>query len=485
MLDVKQLLGELVQSVKQAEFKRAATQLATIIEHKPDLYEDWLGVSRLALLAGEVELARESLKLFKKRVNSKLNVDMAYFAALVEVGEFKSAVEKAEGLFKDNQNSPEVSHFLSTVYLQMGQGERAAEYARTTLSRWPLAGETWLVLVHATQVELSSDTFKKMLSLEEQFARNSSSRSTSAYYAALSKIYESNNNVNLAFDYASKSKLASDPKMSDEFKLDDKRVNNIIENAHLESSSQQQVVSCSSQNPIFIVGLPRSGTTLLEQILCSHSQVLDGGEFNGMERAARIITKGQALGEFSRHFSVDEDVVEQIRTVYLQYAHQRFGNTGIIVDKSLNNNRYVWLIRKVFPASPIVFMTRNPLDSAWSCFKTHFSQGLRWSSNLEGIARYFTFEYRLYEHWFAQQDSRLFKLNYEDLVNETEQEIKKLTDFCGLQFEASMLNFYQNNRVILTASVTQARQKMYSSSISAGALDNLMKPFSDNFMQIK
>jgi tetratricopeptide (TPR) repeat protein len=481
MLDVKQLLGEVVQSVKQAKFTLAATQLATIIEHKPDLHEDWLGISKLALLAGEVELAKKALTLFKKRPNSKLNIDMAYLAALIEVGEFKSAVDKAENLFKDNQTSPEVSHFLSTVYLQLGQRERAAEYAQITLSQWPLAGEAWLLLVNATDMQLESDIFKKMLGYEKEIVAKANNRSKSSYLAALCKVYEDNKNLELAFTYATKSKQVAHQNTDFEPTKELAYVGNIIASTSEQGLANEIKIHSSKQSPIFIVGLPRSGSTLLEQMLCSHSKIVDGGEFNGMERAARALTGGRPIGESVEQFKFSSEQLEDIKRVYLNYAHKRFGSEGIIVDKSLNNNRFVWLIREIFPDSPIIFLHRQPIDSAWSCFKTHFSQGLKWSTTLADIADYFAGEFSLYEHWNKRFGATILNTQYENLVNNTEHEITRIVEYCNLSFEPAMLEFFNNSRPIFTASAVQAKRKMYSTSISSGKLDVLLAPFLAKF----
>jgi hypothetical protein len=481
MLDVKQLLGDLVQSVKQGEFNSTAMHLTTLLEQKPELLEDWLGISKLALLVGEVNLAKESLKLFKKRAKSKLNIDMAYLAALVDVGEFVSAITKAELLFKDNNKSAEISHFLSTAYLQIGESKKAAEFAKLTLAIWPLSGEAWLVLANADEIELNSELFNKMSGLEKQLLDTANNRSKASYLAALSKIYESNGELTQAFKYANKSNSNMDIKVIYDFATEQKYISNIINYAPFDKGALTSNILTDSQNPIFIIGLPRSGTTLLEQILCSHSHVIDGGEFNGMERASRRITVGLPMGESAEQFDITTTDIEGIRNQYLKYAHQKFGADGAIVDKSLNNSRYVWLIKKVFPVSPIIFMQRNPVDTAWSCYKTHFSQGLKWTTELTTIAHYFNCESTLFKYWQNKLSNTFLVVKYEDLIKNTESEINRIVDYCKLSFEVDMLDFFNTKRVIYTASTVQARKELYLSSISSGELDEFLGEFLDNY----
>ncbi|MDP5033273.1 tetratricopeptide repeat-containing sulfotransferase family protein [Paraglaciecola sp.] len=481
MLDVKQIFEQVVQSIKQGKLDNAASHLSTLIKYKPELYEDWLGIGKLALLAGEVNLAKESLKLFEKRPNSSLNIELAYLAALVEVGEFRNAVNKAELMFKDNNKSPELSHFLSTVYLQMGDSEAAAKYAQQTLSFWPHAGEAWLILVNSLDIELDGEIFKKMLSYENQLLDKSNARSKSSFLAALAKVYEDHNNFELAFQYAQKSKAIISQESDFSLAKEVARVKKIIQKAAVTQVKNDLQINCNDQSPIFIVGLPRSGTTLLEQILCSHSKVLGGGEFNGMERAARCLTLGEPIGESMSHFETNSKQLTEIKRVYLKFAHEKFGSDGVIVDKSLNNSRFVWLIRQVFPDSPIIFLRRNPIDSAWSCFKTHFSQGMSWSCQQQHIADYFNCEFELYKHWNKIFANSVLNVNYADLINNTEKEIKTMVEYCQLEFESSMLEFHQSTRPIFTASTVQARKKIYSTSLGSTEVEHLMTEFVDNF----
>ena len=330
-------------------------------------------------------------------------------------------------------------------------------------------------------MQLESDIFKKMLGYEKEIVAKANNRSKSSYLAALCKVYEDNKNLELAFTYATKSKHVAHQNTDYDPTKELAYVGNIIASTSQQALANEIKIHSSKQSPIFIVGLPRSGSTLLEQMLCSHSKIVDGGEFNGMERAARALTGGRPMGESVEQFKVSSEQLEDIKRVYLNYAHKRFGSEGIIVDKSINNNRFVWLIREIFPDSPIIFLHRQPIDSAWSCFKTHFSQGLKWSATLADIADYFTGEFSLYEHWNKCFGATILNTQYENLVNNTEHEITRIVEYCNLSFEPAMLEFFNNSRPIFTASAVQAKRKMYSTSISSGKLDVLLAPFLAKF----
>jgi tetratricopeptide (TPR) repeat protein len=389
---------------------------------------------------------------------------------LIETGQIELAFDKAVKLAKKNPDRPEISHLLSTVALQLGKTELAIKHAEHVLERWPTSGQTWLILAYLQKVQSDSPLLKRMLDIENSVAGTPNQASKSSFYAALCKAYFDIKDFDQAFKYASQSNVYLSEIQKYSMTEDRQNVNYIGSQCSSCVETSQPERKVDADNPIFIVGLPRSGTSLLEQMLCSHSKVIDGGEFNGMERASRCLTKGLPIGSRSEQLDVNliEKHAKEIRRSYLQYAHQRYGDNGIVVDKSMNNNRYLWLIKKIFPASPIIFIKRNILDTAWSCYRTHFSSGLNWSTNLENIADYFSMEEDLYRIWKLKFSSSIITIDYRNLVEQPETLLKELCHYCGLEYEASMLMFYKSERAVFTASVAQVREGIHQRALGYG-----------------
>jgi tetratricopeptide (TPR) repeat protein len=219
--------------------------------------------------------------------------------------------------------------------------------------------------------------------------------------------------------------------------------------------------------PIFIVGLPRSGSTLVEQVLASHSQVEGTMELPHVLRYVRELDhRGGAADAYP-------DSVGELSPEQLLALGQRFlGETRIyrsgrarFIDKMPNNFSHIGLIHLMLPRATIIDVRRNPMDACFSAFKQHFAQGQSFSYDLEDLGRYYRNYVELMDHWDAVLPGKVFRLAYEDLVRDTEAQVRKLLGFCGLDFEAACLKFYETRRSVRTASSEQVRQPMYDSSV--------------------
>jgi len=484
MNDVKNILNNLVTAVKSGNSNKAHDCLEWLLADKPKLAASWLGVARMAILSGEVTSAKKALEMFHPSGQDPISETLQQLAMLIETGQIELAFDKATELAKENPSRPEINHFLSTVALQLGQTKLAIKYAELVLKRWPTSGQTWLILVSLQKTSNDSLILKRMLDIESAVVATPNQASKSSFYAALCKAYFDIKDFDQAFKYASQSN-AYLCEVQTYLVAEDSQNVNYIESQHasfLEVPQANRKVD--ADNPIFIVGLPRSGTSLLEQMLCSHSKIIDGGEFNGVERASRCLTKGLPIGSRAEHLDVDEieKHIKEIRRSYLQYAHEKYGNSGVVVDKSMNNNRYLWLIKKVFPDSPIIFIKRNVLDTVWSCYRTHFSSGFTWSTTLENTGKYFSLEESLNRLWQQKFKSSIFAISYQDLVTQPDTLLKELCDFCGLEYESSMLKFHESKRAVYTASVAQVRKSVHQEALGYGKeIKQNLQPFIENY----
>jgi tetratricopeptide (TPR) repeat protein len=484
MNDVKQILNNLVSAVKTGDSNKAHDCLELLLADKPKLNSSWLGVARMAILSGEIASAKKVLEIFHASGQDPILETLQQLTMFIETGQVELAFDKATELVKANPTRPEINHFLSTVALQLGKIELAIKYAELVLKHWPTSGQTWLILASSHKILTNSPLLKRMLNIEGSVAGTPNQASKSSFYAALCKAHFDIKDFDKAFKYASQSNtyLAEIQTYS---VVEDRQNVSYIESQHASFIEDlHSVRKVDADNPIFIVGLPRSGTSLLEQMLCSHSQIIDGGEFNGMERASRCLTKGLPIGSRAEQLDVNliEKHTKKIRRSYLQYAHEKYGDNGIVVDKSMNNNRYLWLIKKIFPNSPIIFIKRNILDTVWSCYRTHFSSGFPWSVNLEDTAAFFSIEEDLNRLWKQKFQSSIHAISYQGLVEQPETLLKELCHFCGLEYESSMLNFHKSKRAVFTASVAQVRNSVHQDALGYGKkFKRKLQPFIEHY----
>lgn len=228
--------------------------------------------------------------------------------------------------------------------------------------------------------------------------------------------------------------------------------------------------STSTAQPIFIVGMPRSGTTLTEQILASHPQLFGAGETPIIKR--RSDQAAQALGNkpYPQHTSLlTPALLDRLAEETLSnLASLKHDEAEILayVEKNPINFTYVGFILQLFPRAKIVHTVRHPLDIVLSCFTANFSRGLDWSFDLTALARIYQDYQSLMRFWHQQYPGKIIDIDYEKLVMKQEPQTRELLNFVGLAWEPACLQFHKTERPVQTASVSQVRQPIYRTSLN-------------------
>jgi len=223
-------------------------------------------------------------------------------------------------------------------------------------------------------------------------------------------------------------------------------------------------------DPIFVVGLPRSGSTLIEQILASHSSVEGTMELPDVAMLARVVgarttrSAGSAYPRSLEKFSAEE--LHALGSRYLaQTRIQRKTSAPIFIDKMPNNFAHVGFIHLMLPNAKIVDARRHPLGCCFSGFKQHFARGQNFTYDLGEIGRYYRDYVELMAHFDAVLPGRVHRVLYENMVEDTEGEVRRLLAYCGLPFEESVLRFHENQRAVRTASSEQVRQPIFKEGV--------------------
>lgn len=225
--------------------------------------------------------------------------------------------------------------------------------------------------------------------------------------------------------------------------------------AAFETCPEMEPVPLHDAKPILIVGMPRSGTSLVEQILASHSMVYGAGELEALRRLAE------------RHFE-GSDAALRIASGYFDELKEISLGRSHVADKMPLNFRWLGFLLLANPGVKIVHVMRDPMATCWSIFRQYFpAEGLGFACDLEDLGRYYSLYRELMAFWHARFPGRIYDLNYERLTENQEDETRKLLEYCGLPWEAGCLEFEKNDRAVKTASFAQVRRKMYRGSSKA------------------
>jgi hypothetical protein len=250
----------------------------------------------------------------------------------------------------------------------------------------------------------------------------------------------------------------------------------IERNARLQASvctreffAARHGAGCASAEPIFIVGLPRSGSTLLEQILASHSQVQGTMELPEIPRIVNEL-RGRELDDTNPRYP--RVLAELSAADFRRLGETYLANVGVyrdgkpfFIDKMPNNFRHIGLIHLILPNAKIIDARRAPVACCFSNFKQLFASGQEFTYGIDDLARYYRSYIRLMDHWEAVLPGRILRVQHEDVVADLEGNVRRLLEFCGLDFEPACLEFYRTDRSVRTASSEQVRQPIYKESL--------------------
>jgi tetratricopeptide (TPR) repeat protein len=225
---------------------------------------------------------------------------------------------------------------------------------------------------------------------------------------------------------------------------------------------------CSSETPIFILGMPRSGTTLVEQILASHPKVFGAGERDDFSAVVAGLGGDQRSTALFPEFipSLPLDAFRRIGADYVDRLRGLAPTAGKITDKMPENFRFVGLIHLALPKARIIHLQRDPVDTCLSCFATLFYEPLDYTYDLKELGRYYRAYQRLMDHWREiLPPGVMLDVRYEDIVDDIEGQARRMIAHCGLEWDARCLDFHRANRPVRTASMGQARQPLYKTSV--------------------
>ena len=258
-------------------------------------------------------------------------------------------------------------------------------------------------------------------------------------------------------------------------------IDRIIEVMDEPFIKQHEGLGCDDDSPILIVGLPRSGSTLIEQILASHSRVDGTHELGDLPHVVKKIRRfSKERSPFPGNLlELSEEKWRGIGEDYIQSTRKFRADAPYFIDKNPNNFIFIGLLRIVLPGAKIINAMRHPLDSCFGTYKQLFASGQPFSYDMTELAEYYLQYHRLMNHWRRVTPGFSLDVHYEEVVSDLEGQVRRILDFCQLPFEENCLRFHETDRAVKTASSEQVRRPIYSSSV------NLWRNYDNHLDELK
>ena len=404
--------------------------------------------------------------LMQEHLNTNNNLEMTFKLGLnaLKIGNIILAEQSFTTCETQRFNHPFLLLNFGHLHKAKGDSEIAAKYYNNFLSlHTSHCGTAYWSLADLKDYNFSSSEQQAMLATIKKAEVNIGNIALLSF--ALARSYEQNKNFDAAFDsmeYANNIIAKYRPFRSDLFQQLVLRLTAYSPSNKLENNKY----SPAQFTPIFIVGMPRSGSTLVEQILASHSSVEATDELPYIERIALQLEQGGGIDNQLKIMTENQRQIysEEYRRQALQYTNK---NQQIIIDKNPNNFLHISLIMQLFPHAKIINVIRNPLDNALSVYKQYFSQGHEYSYTLKGIILYWESYLKLMKFNSSLFSNNIMNLSYESLTNKPEEETRNILAHCGLAFEKQCLTFYESKRVVLTPSVNQVKKPINKSAVNS------------------
>ncbi len=454
--------------------REAERLLQRAVTHAPDYLEARLDLGRLYKeqhrLAEAIEQLEQALALEPDNVQAQFLLG----SVLAPAARTQDAADAYRRVLAQRPQHAGAWLGLGHTLKTLGEQEEAVAAYRECIRLKPGGGETWWSLANLKTYRLSDADIAAM---ETQLARADGdgavaegldTQSRVNFLFSLAKAWEDRGDFERAWRYYDEGNRTQrmeenyDPVRTET--LNDAIVQ-VFDREFLEA---RQGLGHPSNEPIFVVGLPRSGSTLLEQILASHSAVEGTAELPYAGMVANSIGRNRADGatypQAMRDLPVER--LRQLGQDYLDLAriHRTEGRPRFI-DKMPNNFPAIGFLSLILPKAKIIDARRYPLDSCLSCYRQLFARGQSFTYDLTDIGEYFLQYQRMMDYWHEVLPGRVLTVQYEDMVTDFDQQVRRLLDFCELPFEEGCVRFWETDRPVRTASSEQVRQPIYTKSV--------------------
>ena len=440
----------------QNKFKEAIIFYEKAIDYKKDYFEAY---NNLATSQKNIGLKDKAFENYKHAINlKKNNLEAHYNLAnlLYDEKRFDEARENYEKVIEIDNNFPQSYLLIGLINSVQGNFEEAKNYFLKATQKDKFLTEAYVYYVNTRKIDKNDKIIKI---LEELIShRDLHPKYEQDISFALSKVYFDIENIDLGFKYLKNAKRLYLKKIDFSIEGEKKSFRKVKKFFSLNKFTKIDFKDNYKVYPIFILGMPRSGTSLLEQIISTHSEVFGAGELNTMPKIFYEANWNEKTNP--------EELFKFVRKEYLSNIEKIQTSKRLLIDKMPFNFFSVGFILNSIPEAKIIHMSRNPMAVCWSNYKSNFFDniGMDYAHKLESIAEYYIIYNEMMNFWREKYPMSLIEVDYDKFVLDYETNSKSVIAKIGLNWENQILKFYENNRAVETNSLLQVRSKVYQDS---------------------
>lgn len=474
--DAENLLARCLELAPSFHFAR---QNYSYVLNRNNKFEQVLEQSEILLKADPANLSYMNLKA----------------VALSKIGDYANAINLYELVLEQNSGYSKIWHSFGHTLKTAGLTERAIEAYRQSIQLEPAFGEAYWSLANLKTFRFSADDVTEMTSRLKSAQLTDEERFHFDF--ALGKALEDQKQHAESFQHYQKANALRRVAIGYSAERTSNKTVLAKQLFTRDFFEQRNGFGVSNAEPIFILGMPRAGSTLLEQILSSHSLVEGTMELPDIISITKDLYRRQADNSAKSYYPTLLDISQEQANTYGQRyldntaIHRKIA-TPFFIDKMPNNFAHIALIQLILPNAKIIDARRHPMACCFSNYKQHFARGQNFSYGLDDMGRYYHDYVELMAHFDAVLPGRIHRVHYENMVQDTESEIRRLLDYCELPFEPGCLNFFENDRPVRTASSEQVRQPIYKDGVEhwrqfepwLGPLKQALGPVLDEYPEV-
>jgi len=469
-IDALRLLGLL--AFKNKNYSVAENLFIRAIKLDQHFHLLWDNLAKVYRIQNKLEKSKKAFKNLIELDPYNLEALVALGTIYVKLADYDEGIRTYQKVLSLKDNNPRVFLSMGHALKTVGRRKECEDSYLKAIELYPLCGEGYWSLANLKTYKFSE---KQISLMENSLKDNIQEQEKIQMLFALGKAHESKGDYKKSFEFYEKGNWMQRKIVDYNAQENANNIDLIIDFFEKNKKNIDFNSGYEAKDPIFILGLPRAGSTLLEQILSSHSRIEGTQELhNIMTIGRRIKSLDDSENYLNNLLNLNSESIKMYGKMFIDETMWARNDKDLFIDKMPNNFPHIGLIKMILPNAKIIDARRNPMDGCFSCFKQYFAKGQHFTYDLDDIARYYKDYERLMGFWNNYFPKSIHTVLYENVINNPEDEVRKMLDYLELPFEESCMNFYKSARPVKTASSEQVRQPIYKSAL------NYWKNFEDD-----